>query len=60
MIASRKQQFEGGERVRHHKFGEGIVLKSEIDQGSEFVDVQFQGHHGRKRLSVDFARLVKL
>jgi DNA helicase-2/ATP-dependent DNA helicase PcrA len=27
---------------------------------TEFVEVQFQGKHGKKRLSLDFARLEKL
>jgi len=54
------QQFRPGERVRHDKFGEGIILKSEMEQNTEFVEVQFQGKHGKKRLSLDFARLEKI
>ena len=46
--------------MRHDKFGEGIVLKSEIVNGTEFLDVQFAGKHGKKRLSMDFAKLEKL
>ena len=56
----RGQQFKPGERVRHDKFGEGIILKSEMEQNTEFVEVQFQGKHGKKRLSLDFARLEKI
>lgn len=56
----RAQQFKPGERVRHDKFGEGIILKSEMEQNTEFVEVQFQGKHGKKRLSLDFARLEKI
>jgi DNA helicase-2/ATP-dependent DNA helicase PcrA len=54
------QQFNPGERVRHDKFGEGIILKSEMEQNTEFVEVQFQGKHGKKRLSMDFAKLEKI
>jgi len=56
----KSQQFKPGERVRHDKFGEGIILKSEMESGTEFVEVQFQGKIGKKRLSLDFARLQKL
>ncbi len=57
---SAEQQYRPGQRVRHTVFGEGIVLKSEMEQQTEFVEVQFQGKHGKKRLSMDFARLEKL
>jgi DNA helicase-2/ATP-dependent DNA helicase PcrA len=56
----KEQQYKPGDRVRHNTFGEGIVLKSEMEQGTEFVEVQFHGTHGKKRLSLDFARLEKL
>ena len=54
------QQYKPGDRVRHDKFGEGIILKSEMEQNTEFVEVQFQGKHGKKRLSLDFAKLEKI
>jgi DNA helicase II / ATP-dependent DNA helicase PcrA len=54
------QQYKPGDRVRHDKFGEGIILKSEMEQNTEFVEVQFQGKHGKKRLSMDFAKLEKI
>jgi len=57
---SKEQQYKPGDRVRHNTFGVGIILKSEMEQGTEFVEVQFQGTHGKKRLSMDFARLEKL
>ncbi|HTI13888.1 MAG TPA: UvrD-helicase domain-containing protein [Dictyobacter sp.] len=57
---SKEQRFKAGDRVHHDKFGDGIILKSEMESGTEFVDVQFQGTHGKKRLSLDFARLEKL
>lgn len=56
----KEQQYRAGEKVRHDKFGEGIVLSSQLESGSEFVEVQFQGKHGKKRLSMDFAHLEKL
>jgi DNA helicase-2/ATP-dependent DNA helicase PcrA len=56
----KSQQYKPGERVRHDKFGEGIILKSEMEQNTEFVEVQFQGKHGKKRLSMDFAKLEKI
>ncbi len=59
-VPPKTQQYKPGDRVRHDKFGEGIILKSEMEQGTEFVEVQFQGKHGKKRLSMDFARLEKL
>jgi DNA helicase-2/ATP-dependent DNA helicase PcrA len=46
--------------VRHNRFGEGIVLKSEMEGDTEFVEVQFEGSLGKKRLSMDFANLEKL
>jgi len=54
------QQYKPGDRVRHDKFGEGIILKSEMEQNTEFVEIQFQGKHGKKRLSLDFAKLEKI
>ena len=56
----KSQQYKPGERVRHDTFGEGIILKSEMEQNTEFVEVQFQGKHGKKRLSLDFAKLEKI
>ncbi len=56
----KSQQFKPGDRVNHAIFGEGIILKSEMEQQTEFVEVQFRGKHGKKRLSLDFARLEKL
>src|SRR6266536_156341 len=55
----RVQQYKAGDRVRHDKFGEGIVLKSEVVNDTEFLDIQFAGKHGKKRLSMDFAKLEK-
>jgi DNA helicase II / ATP-dependent DNA helicase PcrA len=54
------QVYQPGDRVSHAIFGQGIILKSEMEEQTEFVEVQFQGKHGKKRLSMDFAKLEKL
>src|SRR5712692_780863 len=59
-VEPKVQQYKAGDRVRHDKFGDGIVLKSEMVNDTEFLDVQFAGKHGKKRLSMDFANLEKL
>ncbi len=56
----KEQQYKPGDRVRHDKFGEGVILKSEMEQNTEFVEVQFKGKTGKKRLSMDFAKLEKI
>ena len=52
--------FKAGVKVMHVQFGEGIVLKSELLDGTVFVDVQFRGSAGKKRLSLDFERLERV
>ena len=63
-IEAKSQQFKVGDKVNHHKFGKGIVSKSEIGdfngKYTEFVEVQFQGGVGKKRLLVEQANLEKL
>jgi ATP-dependent DNA helicase UvrD/PcrA len=59
-LAPKDQQYAAGDRVRHKTFGEGIVLTCENEQVAAFVEVQFQGEHGKKRLSLAFAKLEKL
>lgn len=56
----RVQQYKAGDKVRHDQFSEGTILKSEMDHGTEIVEVQFQGKQGKKRLNMDFAKLEKL
>lgn len=60
LASSRNHKYKAGDRVRHSKFGEGIVLKSEMELSTEFLVVQFRGENGKKRLSMDFAKLEKL
>ena len=56
----KEQQYKPGDKVLHNVFGRGIILKSEMEQNTEFVEVQFEGKIGKKRLSMDFAKLEKL
>ncbi len=60
LVESKSQQYWPGDKVRHNAFGEGMVLKSEVVQGIEFVEVQFLGNIGKKRLSLAFAKIEKL
>ncbi len=48
-----------GDRVRHPKFGEGIVVDSTRANGDEEVTVAFQGI-GVKKLAMSFASLQRL
>ncbi len=52
-------RFKIGDRVRHAKFGEGIVVETELTRDDQEVKVAFAGI-GVKRLSVNLARLEKL
>ncbi|HUF53696.1 MAG TPA: UvrD-helicase domain-containing protein [Dehalococcoidia bacterium] len=52
--------FNAGDRVRHEKFGEGIVVSSEPSGGDFQVVVAFQGTAGIKKLLLSFAPLEKL
>jgi DNA helicase II / ATP-dependent DNA helicase PcrA len=56
----KEPQFKPGDKVRHNVFGEGMVLKSEMVQNTEFVEIQFLGKVGKKQLSMDFAKLEKM
>jgi len=51
--------FKPGERVRHPKFGEGVVVESIISGGDEEVTVAFIGK-GVKRLLVRYAKLERI
>ena len=57
--ALRDVQFVPGDRVRHPKFGEGIVVSSALAHGDEEVTVAFQGI-GVKKLALSFAPLQRL
>ena len=51
--------FRVGARVRHARFGEGLVVGIERDGGDYVVTVGFASV-GRKRLSVQYAHLEEL
>ena len=51
-----QQQFKAGNRVRHPKWGEGLVVDARIDLGEERVDVFFDSV-GFKRLIASLANL---
>jgi DNA helicase-2/ATP-dependent DNA helicase PcrA len=55
-----RSPFKAGMKVRHARFGEGIVLASEVVEGTTFVEVQFRATIGKKRLSMDFDRLERV
>ena len=52
-------QFRAGQRVRHPKFGEGIVVESKLQRDDEQVTVVFE-ELGIKRLLASFAKLKPL
>jgi DNA helicase-2/ATP-dependent DNA helicase PcrA len=52
--------FSAGDRVRHEKFGEGIVVSCEPSGGDYQVVVAFQGEAGIKKLLLSFAPLEKV
>jgi DNA helicase-2/ATP-dependent DNA helicase PcrA len=56
---ARVAQFRAGQRVRHPKFGEGIVIESRLRRDDEEVSVVFE-EAGIKRLLASFANLEKL
>jgi DNA helicase-2/ATP-dependent DNA helicase PcrA len=53
--------FAAGDRVRHPKFGEGIVVSCQEEKsGDQLVIVAFKGEAGIKRLLLSFAALEHL
>ncbi|HLY29279.1 MAG TPA: 3'-5' exonuclease, partial [Aggregatilineales bacterium] len=52
-------RYRSGQRVRHVKFGEGMVITSKVRGDDEEVEVSFLGV-GVKRLSANLANLVTL
>src|SRR5205807_218185 len=58
-IALHDVSYVPGDRVRHARFGEGIVVSSVLAHGDEEVTVAFQGI-GVKKLALSFAPLERL
>jgi DNA helicase-2/ATP-dependent DNA helicase PcrA len=54
------EAFSAGEKVRHPKFGEGIVVSCEPAGGDYQVVVAFQGEAGIKKLLLSFAPLERV
>ncbi len=52
-------RFKSGQRVKHHLFGEGIVIDSRVTGGEEEVNVAFE-EVGLKRLAASVANLEVL
>jgi DNA helicase-2/ATP-dependent DNA helicase PcrA len=52
--------YQPGERVRHAKFGEGIVVSCQESSGDLLVTVSFKGDAGLKRLLASFAALERM
>jgi DNA helicase II / ATP-dependent DNA helicase PcrA len=50
--------YRPGDRVRHAKFGDGIVVASELRRGDEEVTVAFEGQ-GVRKLSLAYATLER-
>ncbi|MBN2045980.1 MAG: UvrD-helicase domain-containing protein [Anaerolineales bacterium] len=55
-ITPAKPTHHAGQRVSHQVYGEGMVLKTEMDGGDEIVDVFFE-EVGLKKLVASFAKL---
>lgn len=53
-------QFKRGERVRHSRFGDGVVISSQLERDDERVEVLFAGQKRNKMLMASFAKLEKL
>ncbi len=58
--APAKPTFATGDKVRHSKFGEGIVMSSTPSGGDFEVTVAFKDSNGVKRLLLSFAPLEKM
>ena len=51
------EKFQPGVRVRHPKFGEGTIIRTERGDGNVYADIAFPGI-GVKTLSLNFAPLT--
>jgi len=52
--------FSAGERVRHPRFGEGIVVSCVVTSSDQEVTVAFKGQAGVKKLLLSFAPLERV
>ena len=51
-----EQKFQGGMRILHPKWGEGIIMESRVQDGDEIVDINFTSV-GFKRVAANLANL---
>jgi DNA helicase-2/ATP-dependent DNA helicase PcrA len=52
--------FNAGDRVRHSRFGEGIVVSCAVKGSDQEVTVAFKGEAGIKKLLLSFANLERV
>jgi DNA helicase-2/ATP-dependent DNA helicase PcrA len=55
-----EQAFAGGEKVRHPRFGEGIVVSCQLVKDDQEITIAFKGSVGIKKLMLSFAPLERL
>jgi hypothetical protein len=56
----KKRSCSTGSRVRHVRWGEGVVLASKLIRNDEEVTIRFEDGHGIKTLLASIARLETL
>ena len=56
----RTAAFKDGDKIRHPKFGDGIVVSTRLSGNDTEVTVAFDKSHGIKRLLLSFAPLEKV
>ena len=54
------QLYSGGERVRHPRFGEGVVVAADMRGEDQEITVAFKGDVGIKKLLLSIAPLERL
>jgi DNA helicase-2/ATP-dependent DNA helicase PcrA len=60
LVPQTEAAFAAGDRVRHAKFGEGVVVSCAPKGSDQEVTVAFKGEAGIKKLLVSFANLEKV
>ncbi len=60
LVPQSEAAFAAGDRVRHSKFGEGVVVSCDVKGSDQEVTVVFKGEAGIKKLLLSFANLEKV
>jgi len=60
LVPPSEAAFSAGDRVRHAKFGEGIVVSCAVKGSDQEVTVAFKGEAGIKKLLLSFANLERV